>query len=57
MCAKMGRPTDNPKDKKIQIRATEDDVRLLNNCCELLNKTQYEIIMQGVRMVYETIKK
>ena len=57
MCAKMGRPTDNPKDKYIRVRATVDDMKLLEECCELLNTTQYEVVMKGIKLVYENIKK
>lgn len=57
MCAKIGRPTDNPKDKYIRIRATKDDLSLLSECCEALNKTQYEVVMDGIRLVKEGIKK
>ena len=58
MCAKMGRPlSDNPKNEKINLRATKDDKELLQKCCELTGKNQYEIVMEGVRLVYENIKK
>jgi hypothetical protein len=57
MCAKMGRPTENPKTEQIKIRATKDDKHLLEECCKLMDSTQYEVVMKGIRMVYETIKK
>lgn len=57
MCAKMGRPTQNPKDEQIKIRATKDDKQLLEKCCELSGSTQYDVIMKGIKMVYENIKK
>ena len=44
----MGRPTTNPKDQAIKIRATKDDREKLLYCCEKLNKTQYEVIMEGL---------
>ena len=53
----MGRPTTNPKDQAIKIRATKDDREKLLYCCEQLNKTQYEVIMEGVNWVYEKINK
>ncbi|MCI9353829.1 MAG: hypothetical protein HFE58_03345 [Firmicutes bacterium] len=55
--AKMGRPTTNPKDQAIKIRATKDDREKLLYCCEKLNKTQYEVIMEGLNWVYEKINK
>ena len=57
MCAKMGRPTENPKSERIMIRATKDDKELLEKCCELLGMTQYEVVMKGIQMVYENTKK
>lgn len=53
----MGRPTDNPKTEQIKIRATKEDKKLLENCCEKLNKTQYDVIMIGIKSVYDEIKK
>lgn len=55
--AKMGRPTTNPKDRIIRIRATKDDREKLLYCCEKLNTTQYEVVTQGINMVYEKINK
>ena len=57
MCAKMGRPTENPKKEQIRIRATKEDRLLLEDCCKLSGLTQYEVIMKGIRMVYENTKK
>ena len=54
---KMGRPTDNPKTEQIKIRATKEDKKLLENCCEKLNKTQYDVIMTGIKSVYDEIEK
>ena len=56
MCAKMGRPTENPKTEQIKIRATIDDKELLEECCNLLGMTQYEVVMKGIQMVYESTK-
>jgi hypothetical protein len=58
MCAKMGRPkSQNPKNDNIKIRATKDDKELLEECCKLLGMTQYEVVMKGIQMVYESTKK
>lgn len=57
MCAKIGRPTDNPKTERIMIRATESDKAILLECCEVLNKSQYEVVVEGIKLVKEGIKK
>ena len=54
----MGRPvSQNPKNERIMIRATKNDKILLDECCKLLGKTQYEVVMEGIQMVYEKAKK
>lgn len=52
MSPRTGRPTDNPKTEQIKIRATKEDRAVLEKCCALLNKTQYEVIMDGIKKVY-----
>ena len=53
---KMGRPTQNPKTEQIKIRATKEDKAILEECCETLGLTQYEVIMMGVRCTYLEFK-
>ena len=53
---RTGRPTENPKNEIIKIRATKDDREKLLYCCEKLGKTQYEVVMCGINEVYKTIK-
>ena len=57
MCAKMGRPTDDPKNERINVRVTKDDKKLLEECCKILGQTQHDVIMNGISLVYESIKK
>ena len=57
MSPRTGRPTTNPKTEVIKIRATKDDREKLLYCCEQLNKTQYEVVMEGVDKVYKEIEK
>lgn len=57
MSPRTGRPTNNPKTEEIKVRATKEDKELLRECCDKLNKTQYDIVMDGIRMVYSEIKK
>lgn len=54
---KMGRPTDNPKNDIIKIRATKDDREKLLFCCEKTGKTQYDVVMDGIDKVYTELKK
>ena len=58
MSPRTGRPkSDNPKAEQIKIRATKQDKALQDKCCEMTGKTQYEVIMEGIHMVYAENKK
>lgn len=57
MSPRTGRPTDNPKTEQIKIRATKEDKELLEECCNELNQTQYEVVMNGIKKVHSEIKK
>ena len=58
MSPRAGRPKiDNPKSEQIKIRATKQDKDLLDKCCKLLNKTQYDVVMNGIKKVYAEAKK
>lgn len=49
----VGRPkSDNPKSEQIKIRATKADRELLEKCCEKKGMTQYDVIMTGIKKVY-----
>ena len=50
MSPRTGRPKiDNPKSEQIKIRATKQDKELLEKCCEITNKTQYQVVMEGIQ--------
>lgn len=58
MSPRTGRPkSDNPKSEQIKIRATKQDKELLEKCCEIMEKTQYEVVMEGIQKVYAGIKE
>lgn len=57
LCAKMGRPTTNPKTTEIKIRATEEDKEKLLFCCSQTGKTQYQVVMEGIELQYKSLKK
>lgn len=53
---KMGRPTENPKDEIIKVRATKDDRQKLLYCCEKTGMSQYEVVMKGIDRFYRELK-
>ena len=52
-----GRPTDDPKTLNTRIRLSVEDVRRLEFCAEVSGMSKSEIIRQGIREVYERLKK
>lgn len=57
MSAKMGRPTDNPKNIMIRVRMDEETVKTMDECAKQLNTTRSEVIRTGIKKVYGDIKK
>lgn len=57
MSPRTGRPTDDPKILNTRIRLSEYDVKLLEFCAEKTGLTKAEIIRQGIKEVYEKLKK
>lgn len=56
MTPRTGRPTENPKNNIIKVRATNEDREKLLYCCEKTGMTQYEVVMKGLEVVYNEIK-
>lgn len=52
-----GRPTTNPKTLNTRIRMSDEDVKMLDYCCERTGKRKSEIIRIGIKKVYEEVKK
>lgn len=53
----MGRPIkgDEPKDKRISLRATETTVRKFNECSETLNKSKTDLLEEMVDNLYDDV--
>lgn len=56
MTPRTGRPTDNPKRHETRIRMSDEDVELLEYCCNKTGKTKADIIREGIRKVYYELK-
>lgn len=52
-----GRPTNNPKNGRLEIRTTKEEEEMLEYCCFVTKKTKADIIRMGIKKVYEEIKK
>lgn len=51
---KMGRPTVEPKVKRIEIRLSEREHHLLEECVKLTGKDKTTVIINGIAMVYNS---
>ena len=52
-----GRPTNNPKKGRLEIRTSEEEEKMLEYCCKQTGKTRTEIVREGIREVYDKLKK
>ena len=57
MSPRTGRPTTDPKNHETRIRMSDEDLRILNICCEKTGMSKSDVIRQGIREVYENLKK
>ncbi len=53
---RTGRPTNNPKKKILQIRISDEEKRQLQYCVDKTNKTQTEIVIEGIKKFYEELQ-
>lgn len=56
MSPRTGRPTKNPKKNDTRIRMTDDEVNMLNYCCEKTGKNKTDIIVMGIKKVFDELK-
>ena len=57
MSPQTGRPTSDPKRHDTRIRMSDEDVRLLEICCQKTGMSKTDVIRQGIREVYEKVKE
>lgn len=56
MSPRTGRPTKDPKTHDTRIRMSDEDIRLLEICCQKTGLSKADVIRQGIREVYERVK-
>ena len=49
MSPRTGRPTDNPRPKKLSIRISDEDKKILEDYCLRENVNKTEAISRGIR--------
>ena len=57
MSPRTGRPTDSKKNLNTRVRLSNEDVSMLEFCCEMTGMKKSEIIRLGIKKVYEEVKK
>lgn len=55
MSPRTGRPTSDPKTHDTRIRMSDDEVRMLNICCEKTGLTKADVIRKGIKELYERL--
>ena len=54
---KMGRPTDNPKDKTLFVRLDSESSEVLETYCEQKQVTKAEAARRGIKKLKDDPKK
>lgn len=49
--AKMGRPTTNPRDKKIGFRMSEKEISDIQICADLLKVNRVDAVVAGIELL------
>lgn len=54
MSPRTGRPTDNPKKNRLEIRLTDEQSQMLTECAKDLNLTKTDVIVKGIETIYQS---
>lgn len=52
-----GRPTDNPKTGRFEIRISSAEEEMLDYCCQITGKKRTDIVRMGIAKVYNELKQ
>lgn len=48
---KMGRPTENPRSKRLSLRISEKEMIKIEECSKAINKTKIETVLEGIELL------
>ena len=54
---KTGRPTTNPRTGQINVRLSERELALLNECAERMGTTRANVIARGIETVHRELEE
>lgn len=57
MSPRTGRPTDNPRTERLEIRLTKQQAQDIEECAEALKVNRTEAIIKGIELLKAEIKK
>lgn len=55
--APKGRPTQDKKDKRFEIRLSQDTYDILEECAKQMNITKAQVIHKGIELVKMQLEK
>ena len=53
MSPRTGRPTNDPKKVRLEIRLTEGQAKMLTECANSLDLTKTDVIVKGIEAIYQ----
>lgn len=53
---KMGRPTDNPRTKKIGFRMSEKEIEDIEKCANEMGTQRVNAVVEGIKLLKEKLK-
>ncbi len=54
---KMGRPTESPKNKLLQVRVDNETLDKLDFCANSTQTSRSDVVRRGIDKVFDDIKK
>lgn len=57
MSPRTGRPTNDPKQNRLELRLSNHDTEKLDFCCKTLGLSKAEVIRRGIDRVYQEATK
>ena len=57
MSPRTGRPTEDPKKERVGFRLSDDEIKMLDYCCEVFGLSKTEVIRHGIKEMYEKALK
>jgi hypothetical protein len=55
--AKMGRPTDNPRNIQLRIRINKDEAKIIEECESYYGINKTAVVIKGLKELHKNIKK